>query len=156
MNIPKIDENRIPISPISQKNRPKKYKKSRYSASDFGRELGRRGGRIGGVARARSLSPERRREIAKSGALARWGSIEEPLHHVIKIENGIEIPKAKWSGNTKLAIIKSMKVGDSFFVPAEYVKKRSNYQMYWAYFRRHGYKMAYRQVEGGIRIWRTK
>jgi len=35
-------------------------------------ELGRRGGRVGGKARAARLSPERRREIARDAALARW------------------------------------------------------------------------------------
>jgi hypothetical protein len=30
-------------------------------------------GRIGGPARAKALSPERRKEIARKGAAARWG-----------------------------------------------------------------------------------
>lgn len=37
------------------------------------RELGRRGGLAGGVERARRLSPERRAEIARAAARARWG-----------------------------------------------------------------------------------
>ncbi len=36
--------------------------------------LGRKGGRIGGPARAQTLSPERRSEIAQKAARARWGS----------------------------------------------------------------------------------
>ena len=36
--------------------------------------MGRRGGLKGGKARAASLTPERRVEIAKKAALARWGS----------------------------------------------------------------------------------
>lgn len=36
-------------------------------------ELGRKGGLKGGKARAAKLSPERRREIAKKAAEARWG-----------------------------------------------------------------------------------
>ena len=36
-------------------------------------ELGRRGGLKGGKARAKKLSPERRSEIAKKAAAARWG-----------------------------------------------------------------------------------
>lgn len=36
-------------------------------------ELGRRGGKKGGKARAAKLSPERRKEIAKKAAEARWG-----------------------------------------------------------------------------------
>jgi len=35
--------------------------------------LGRLGGLQGGKARAEKLSPERRKEIAKKAALARWG-----------------------------------------------------------------------------------
>lgn len=40
-------------------------------------ELGRRGGLKGGVALAAKLSPERRREIAKKAAQARWGSLPD-------------------------------------------------------------------------------
>ncbi|MGH7487340.1 MAG: hypothetical protein ACREMY_17330 [bacterium] len=36
-------------------------------------ELGRRGGLIGGPKRAAKLSPERRSEIARKAAAARWG-----------------------------------------------------------------------------------
>lgn len=36
-------------------------------------ELGRRGGQKGGDSRATRLSPERRREIARKAAEARWG-----------------------------------------------------------------------------------
>lgn len=43
-------------------------------------ELGRRGGLKGGKARARKLSPERRREIAKKAAEARWGQ-SRPISH---------------------------------------------------------------------------
>ena len=35
--------------------------------------LGRRGGAVGGAARAAKLSPERRREIARLAAVTRWG-----------------------------------------------------------------------------------
>ncbi len=37
-------------------------------------ELGRQGGLIGGPKRAAKLSPERRSEIARKAAAARWGS----------------------------------------------------------------------------------
>ncbi len=40
---------------------------------DF-KALGRLGGLKGGKARAESLTPERRVEIAKKAALARWGN----------------------------------------------------------------------------------
>ena len=36
-------------------------------------ELGRRGGLKGGKARAASMTPEQRSEIARKGAAARWG-----------------------------------------------------------------------------------
>ena len=36
--------------------------------------LGRKGGLKGGVARAESLSPKKRKEIAKKAAAARWGT----------------------------------------------------------------------------------
>jgi hypothetical protein len=35
--------------------------------------LGRRGGLKGGVARAKALSPEKRRRIARKAAKSRWG-----------------------------------------------------------------------------------
>jgi hypothetical protein len=38
-------------------------------------ELGRQGGLIGGKRRAAKLSPERRSEIAKKAAAARWGKL---------------------------------------------------------------------------------
>lgn len=37
--------------------------------------LGRRGGLKGGKARAESLSPERRAEIARKAAASRWGKL---------------------------------------------------------------------------------
>ena len=40
-------------------------------------ESGRRGGLKGGKARAEKLSPERRREIARAAAKARWESRQE-------------------------------------------------------------------------------
>jgi hypothetical protein len=42
-------------------------------ALDPGKEYARKGGLKGGKARAESLTPERRREIAKSAAKRRWG-----------------------------------------------------------------------------------
>lgn len=40
-------------------------------------KIGRRGGNIGGTARAAALTPERRSEIARMGALARIAKIKE-------------------------------------------------------------------------------
>ena len=41
-------------------------------AADPAKDLMRRGGKKGGRARAKKLSPERRSEIARIAALARW------------------------------------------------------------------------------------
>lgn len=41
-------------------------------------ELGRLGGLKGGKARAQSMTPERRSEIAKKAAEARWSAINRP------------------------------------------------------------------------------
>lgn len=40
-------------------------------------ESGRRGGKIGGKARAAKLSPERRSEIARKAAASRWAAASE-------------------------------------------------------------------------------
>jgi hypothetical protein len=40
-------------------------------------ELGRLGGKKGGVARASALSPERRKQIAQKAAMVRWKSIHD-------------------------------------------------------------------------------
>jgi hypothetical protein len=44
------------------------------SARDPGKDYARKGGLKGGKARAKSLSPERRSEIAKKAAQRRWRS----------------------------------------------------------------------------------
>ena len=46
--------------------------------NSMGRFLGHRGGRKGGLARAASMTPEARREVAKKAAKARWGHSKEP------------------------------------------------------------------------------
>jgi hypothetical protein len=40
---------------------------------EYLRAIGARGGQKGGRARARALSPEERRDIARKAAAARWG-----------------------------------------------------------------------------------
>lgn len=45
-------------------------------AREYFREEGRRGGLTGGKKRAQALSPERRQEIARKAAAARWGRKE--------------------------------------------------------------------------------
>ena len=41
-------------------------------------EMGRRGGRIGGKRRLETLTPRRRRQLARLAALARWAKKKEP------------------------------------------------------------------------------
>lgn len=48
----------------------------RKNTGQFNRERGKLGGIKGGPARAAALSPERRSEIARAAALARWGESE--------------------------------------------------------------------------------
>ena len=43
------------------------------SANQRGKVTGRKGGLVGGKARAESLTPERRKEIAEQAAAKRWG-----------------------------------------------------------------------------------
>lgn len=40
-------------------------------------ENGRKAGKIGGPARAAALSPNRRKQIAKKAAQARWGKVKD-------------------------------------------------------------------------------
>ncbi len=54
----------VPVQPIYTSCMPEKNKAAQ--------ELGRRGGLKGGKARAEKLSPERRKEIAREAAKARW------------------------------------------------------------------------------------
>lgn len=49
-----------------------KKRKISDAALKFFREEGRRGGKIGGKVRAENLTDERRKEIAKKAAAARW------------------------------------------------------------------------------------
>jgi hypothetical protein len=49
---------------------PKKARKPRKNPHAVA--LGRKGGLKGGVARAKNLTPEQRRQIAKAAAQARW------------------------------------------------------------------------------------
>lgn len=47
---------------------PRGHKKNPHAVA-----LGRKGGKVGGKARAKALTAEQRREIAKAAAIARWG-----------------------------------------------------------------------------------
>lgn len=50
---------------------------SKEEISSAAAALGRKGGLKGGKARAEALTPERRAEIARKAAAARWGTKEE-------------------------------------------------------------------------------
>jgi len=54
----------------TQEHQPTDSEVSRVMAA-----LGRRGGKVGGKARADKLTPERRSEIAKEAAKKRWESV---------------------------------------------------------------------------------
>jgi hypothetical protein len=53
-------------APLNTK--PRKHRKNPHAVA-----LGRKGGKVGGVVRAKRLSPEQRHLIAKAAANARWG-----------------------------------------------------------------------------------
>ncbi len=57
---------------------PEEPKKERSPISEYLSEIGRRGGLKGGKARAEKLTPERKKEIAKKAAKARWEKIKNP------------------------------------------------------------------------------
>ena len=53
---------------------PKKTQKRKETRRQRYKRIGALGGLVGGAARAASLTPERRREIAQAAAKARWGT----------------------------------------------------------------------------------
>lgn len=63
------DENQVAASIIQQLTKISEEKTGKDPLAVL---LGRRGGLKGGKARAASLSPERRKEIAKKAIAARW------------------------------------------------------------------------------------
>lgn len=60
-----MDLNKLAHSIVGKATTPKKKNKAAVS-------LGRKGGKVGGPARAAKLSPARRSEIAKKAATSRW------------------------------------------------------------------------------------
>lgn len=74
------------------------------------------------------------------------------------IEKGIPL-LAKSTGKATSAIgdaVRKLEVGDSFLIPAE--DKTPKHRAIHAYFKaevKRGKKFATRQVDGGIRVWRT-
>ncbi len=65
------DENQIAASILDQITQAASQDPSKNPAAVA---LGHLGGLKGGKARAKSLSPQKRRKIAKEGAKARWGN----------------------------------------------------------------------------------
>lgn len=67
----KLDLNALAKSIVDEATGERKPEES--TKDPLAVELGRRGGLKGGKARAAKLSPEKRREIARKAAAARWG-----------------------------------------------------------------------------------
>lgn len=109
--------------------------------------LGRRGGKKGGVARAKALSPERRKEISQMGVAARRAKKKKGL-------NADKYPLA------------DMQVGNSFRVPPAAAKRAATLTKtpaeaikHTAYLwgKPHGQAFTVRaQPDGSVRVWRTK
>jgi hypothetical protein len=70
-SIKRKDVNQLAASIVEQASGTKS--RSEQAKNPAAVILGRLGGLKGGLARARQLTPKRKREIAKMAALARWG-----------------------------------------------------------------------------------
>lgn len=72
---PKREEvvGKVEEKPAAAKARPVRDRSSTSVKHAGAVDLGRRGGLVGGKARAARLSPERRAAIARAAAAARWG-----------------------------------------------------------------------------------
>lgn len=80
----------------------------------------------------------------------------------IHIEHNIPMPGHSLQSRSSIYPLAAMEVGDSFFVPANETKKPGALQASlggkaraWALRNRNGHKFATRQVDGGVRVWRT-
>jgi hypothetical protein len=60
------------IAEATEEEKPAEEREPEPEKNQAAVELGRKGGLKGGKARAAKLTPERRREIAKKAAQARW------------------------------------------------------------------------------------
>jgi len=68
------------------------------------------------------------------------------------IEDGISMDEAKANGSSIALAIKSMAVGQSFFIPKDrFDKSRSSVYSAAKYV---GRTIAVRKVDGGVRVWR--
>ncbi len=63
--------------PLNGKRAPKPAKPPAPKKNPHAVALGRRGGKVGGKARAKALTAEERRSIAVKAARARWGMDED-------------------------------------------------------------------------------
>lgn len=68
------------------------------------------------------------------------------------LEDGVEIPQATRRGTWDF--LKDMKVNQSFLISGEDAQVKAR-QAYQSAVKTHKYKVSVRQVEGGVRIWRT-
>jgi hypothetical protein len=65
-------------------------------------ELGRRGGRKGGRARAEKLTPEKRSDIARKAAVARW---ERSANDAVEAEGALEGKRTRMRERLRQAYI---------------------------------------------------
>lgn len=74
---PEPNGSREPLGDRPAEDRETEAKPAKREKNPAAVELGRLGGKKGGKARAQKLTPERRREIAKKAAAARWNKGED-------------------------------------------------------------------------------
>lgn len=72
---------------------------------------------------------------------------------VIKIEKGIPLPPKGSVLRSRDTEFDKLEVGDSFFEAGK--KSDQIAGAYTAMARRRGWKVAFRQVDGGVRVWRV-
>ncbi|HEY3698305.1 MAG TPA: hypothetical protein VGK97_03170 [Spongiibacteraceae bacterium] len=76
---PKLDVNQLAHSIMEQATGEKPIESAPKEKNQAAVELGKLGGKKGGAARAKSLTAERKAEIAKRAADARWNKKKQPL-----------------------------------------------------------------------------
>jgi hypothetical protein len=72
-----IELNKLAAFIVDQATNEEPQPEEKSTKNQAAVELGRLGGKKGGKARAESLTPERRTEIAKKAAITRWKSPTE-------------------------------------------------------------------------------
>jgi len=66
------DPNQLAYQIVQLSTEEPEQQKERSEISKYLSEIGKRGGLKGGPARAKKLTPKKRKEIAKKAAMARW------------------------------------------------------------------------------------